>query len=278
MIKLGRVLVWALACLAATCLCAADTIWDYEAVNAYGLGSHPLVDAAPTSGNRVTVEGVALAGMNDLWNAESPTSGQYVMFVQDDASARGGMEIWSGCFWFDDWRPAQYVSFSAGDKVRINGLLGNHAGKVFINDRHTDDPSVIFSVEVIGHPGMPDPELIPAVANCNYFDQTRADGGERYQTRWTMLHGVQITGGAWTNNGTLTIADATGSVAMYLPPAANVAANPQPAGKLNLVGIFDQEDAGSGTPVAYRQNYRLIVKSYDDIAAALDACRDVRDA
>jgi len=34
-----------------------------------------------------------------------------------------------------------------------------------------------------------------------------------------MLHGVQITGGTWANNGTLTIADASGSVAMFLPPA-----------------------------------------------------------
>lgn len=275
--KFERVLVWVGACLAVASLCAADTIWDYQAVDAYGLGSHPLVDAAPTPANRVTIEGVALAGMNDLWDANSPTSGQYVMFVQDDINPRGGIEIWSGCWWFDNWRPAQYVPFAAGDKVRINGLLGNHAGKVFINDRHTDDPNVIFTVEVIGHPGMPDPELIPSVANCNYFDQTRADGGERYQTRWTMLHGVEIIGGVWANKSTLTIADETGSVAMYLPPMANVAANPQPTGKLNLVGIFDQEDSGSGNPIVYHGNYRIIIKSYNDIAAALDACRQVRD-
>jgi hypothetical protein len=257
-------------------VCGADTIWDYEAVNADGTGSHPLVDAAPGPGNRVTIEGVALAGVNDLWVADDPYSGQYTICVQDDTNPRGGMQVWAGCWWYDQWRPAQYVDFVAGDRVRVNGLLGNHAGKVFINDRHTDDPNVIFTVEVIGHPGMPDPELIGSVANCNYFDQTRADGGERYQTRWTMLHGVQITGGTWANDGTLTIADATGSVALYLPPAANVASHPQPTGKLNLVGIFDQEDAGEGTPVVYHQNYRIMVKSYDDIAAALDACREVR--
>jgi hypothetical protein len=275
-IRCRGILVWAMLCLVMACLCAADTIWDYEAVNGGGLGSHPLVDAAPAVGNRVTIEGVALAAMNDLWNADNPISGQYALFVQDDKNTRGGMEIWAGCYWYDDWRPAQYASFSAGDRVRINGLLGNHSGKVFINDRHTDDPNVIFSVEVIDHPGMPDPELIPAVANCNYFDQTRADGGERYQTRWTMLHGVQITGGTWANNSTLTIADSSGSVALYLPPAANVAMNPQPTGKLSLVGIFDQEDAGSGTPTVYHGNYRLIIKNYNDIATALDVCREVR--
>jgi hypothetical protein len=46
---------------------------------------------------------------------------------------------------------------------------------------------------------------------------------------------------------------------------------------MSIVGIFDQEDPGSGVPVQYHGNYRMIVKNSSDIALALDACREVRN-
>jgi hypothetical protein len=262
---------------------SADTIWDYEAVLADGNGSHPLVNAPAYDGdenlieaNKVTIEGVALAGMDELWNSAS----QYIIMMQDETYDRGGMEIWAGNFgWYQPpvtWRPAQYVSFSEGDRVRVTGFLGDHAGKVFINDRHCNDLDVCFTVEVIGHPGLPDPELIPSISNCNYFDQTRNDGGERYQTRFTMLHGVEITAGTWANGSTLTIEDSTGSTALYLVPMGTFSGS-APTGKISVVGIYDQEDAGSGTPVVYHNNYRMMLKSSDDVAEAVDACREVRN-
>jgi hypothetical protein len=124
---------------------------------------------------------------------------------------------------------------------------------------------------------MPDPELIPSISNCNYFDQTRNDGGERYQTRWTMLHGIQITEGVWGNNKTLTISDVTGSTSLFLPAMGDFNGSAQPTGKISIVGIFDQEDTGAGNPVQYHGNYRMIVKKYSDIAISLNACREVRN-
>lgn len=273
-----------LVCLAVLSACSADAIWDYQAVKADGNGSHPLVNAPAydssenvIQANKVTIEGVALAGMNELWNSAS----QYTIFVQDDTHDRGGIQVWAGNFgWYQPpvtWRPAQYVSFVAGDRVRVTGFLGDHSGKVFINDRHCNDLDVCFTVQVIGHPGLPNPELIPSIANCNYFDQARNDGGERYQTRLTMLHGVQITSGTWANNSTLTISDATGSTSLFLPPMGNFTGTAQPTGKISIVGIYDQEDPGSGHPVQYHGNYRMILKNTEDIAVALDACRETRE-
>lgn len=271
-----QALLAVLICLSATSFVAAETIWDYEAVDANGIGSHPLVSASnydgsgnPIQSNKVTIQGIALAGMNDLWSAGA--YGQYVLLVQDDTNDRGGMEIWAGSYWWPTgWRPTQYAAFSAGDRVQVTGFLQDHNGKVFINDNHGTDLNYIPVVTVLGHPGLPDPELIPTVANCNYFDQTRNDGGERYQTRFAMLHGVEITSGIWGSNKALTISDATGTGTLYIPPMVSVTGS-APTGKISVVGIYDQEQT-SPTNLGYR----MILRNTSDVAISLDACREVR--
>jgi len=179
--------------------------------------------------------------------------------------------VWAGVWWYDVWRPAEYIDFAAGDRVRVTGFLGNHNGKVFINDRHSDDPLIRFTVEIIGHPGLPDPQLIPSVANCNHFLQDRADGGERYQTRWTMIHGVEVTSGSWANDSDVVIADDTGSVGLKLSQMGDFDGNTPPADRISFVGIFDQEDLQS----PFHDTYRIWVKKQEDTAAALDSCREV---
>ena len=59
--------------------------------------------------------------------------------------------------------------------------------------------------------------------------------------------------------------------------SGNFGVNPQPQGRLNVVGIFDQED-DQVSP--YTGGYRVWVKKAADISAALDACREAgaRDA
>ncbi|BCW99406.1 MAG: hypothetical protein KatS3mg024_2233 [Armatimonadota bacterium] len=248
---------------------AADSIWDYQAVNADGTGSHPLVGADPLPENRVTVEGVALAGVAEILNPAD----MYTIFIQDDTARKGGIQVWSGRFYQGpQWRPAEYVDFQAGDRVRVTGLLANHNGKVFINDRHSGSPETRFSVTVLGHVGLPDPELIPSISNCNFFDPTRRDGGERYQTRLVMLHGVQVGEGPWANNNLLTISDSTGSVGLLLSRMGDFTGNPKPQGPVSVVGIMDQEDA---TP-PFHDAYRVWVKKQADVAVALGSCREVQ--
>lgn len=257
--------------------CAADTMWDYQQVNSVGYGAHPIVWADETDpASRVTIEGIALAGYNEILDPNM----QYTVFLQDDTSDRGGMQGWTGKFFYGEtlWnqlRTTDYIDFHAGQRLRLTGLLADMGrGKVVMNNRgHNATPNLIWHVEIIGNPGLPDPELIPTVSNCNYFDQTRTDGGERYQTRYTMLHGVQISSGTWGNNKLMTISDPTGSVGMLLSAMGDFNSVSQPAGKLNIVGIFDQED-DQVSP--YTDGYRIWVKRMSDIAVALDGCREVK--
>ncbi|MEN6519678.1 MAG: hypothetical protein ABFD46_00795 [Armatimonadota bacterium] len=257
-------------------ICMADSLWDYEAVDSTGFGTHPAISYPETDpASKIVVEGVALAGSNEILDPAL----QYTVFIQDDTSDRGGIQAWSGKFLYGDtmWaqlRTTDYIDFAAGDRLRITGLLADMGrGKVVINNRgHGGAPYLIWHVDVIGHAGLPDPELIPTVANCNYFDSMRADGGERYQTRYTMLHGVQISGGAWGSGNLLTINDGTGSVGMYLSAQGDFSSHSQPNGKLNVVGIFDQEDDNVSP---YTDGYRIWVKRFSDIAIALSGCREV---
>ncbi len=264
-------LVALLCCFLAAGSCNAYTVWDYQALNADGTGSNPLVGADPIEANRITIEGIALAGVDELW---SPAQ-MYTAFVQDDTASRSGMQAWAGSWWYgSSWRPtADYPDFQAGDRVRITGLLDDHNGKVFINDRHSSAPDTRWTLTVLGHPGLPDPELLPGISNCNYFDQTRTDGGERYQTRFVMLHGVEVTDGTWAGGGQVTISDGSGSVDMRLSGMGNFTGTAQPVGKINVAGIMDQED----TAAPFVDSYRVILKKYEDIALALNACREARD-
>lgn len=260
-----------LCCVVAAGTCGAYTVWDYEAVNADGTGSNPLVGADPIEASRITIEGIALAGFDELWNPAQ----MYTAFVQDDTAPRGGMQAWAGKSWYGtSWRPlADYPDFQAGDRVRVTGLIDDHNGKVFINDRHSAAPDTRWTLTVLGHPGLPDPELLPSVSNCNYFDHNRADGGERYQTRLVMLHGVEVTAGNWAGGSQVAVADGSGSVDMRLAVMGNFTGSAQPVESLNVVGIMDQED----TVAPFVDSYRVILKKYEDIALALDACRQARD-
>lgn len=275
-IRIRRILLGAAVFAACALPCLADTMWDYEAVDSIGYGIHPKVWADETDpDSRITIEGVALAGHDEILNPNF----QYTVFLQDDMSDRGGMQAWTGKFFYGDemWallRTTDYIDYQAGDRLRISGLIADMGrGKVVINNRgHSGDPNLVWHVDIIGHTGLPDPELIPSVSHCNYFDETRAGGGERYQTRYTMLHGVEISSGVWGSNKLLTLSDATGSVGMLLSAMGDFDSFPQPAGKLNVVGIFDQED-DQVSP--YTDGYRIWVKRMSDVAAALDACREV---
>lgn len=251
-----------------------DNMWDLEAVNEIGFGIHPKVNADYNNpGNKVIVEGVVIGDSQEILDPNNA----YTIFIQDENSDRGGIQAWAGSWFYGPsmWamlRSTDYINCQAGDRVRITGFLADAGrGKAVINHRHSNDPALVFTVEVIGHSGIPDPMLIPSVSDCNYFDQTRAGGGERYQTRFVMLHGVDIVSGAWANNSLTTIADSTGSVGMLLSAMGDFNSNPQPSGKLNVVGIFDQEDTIS----PYTECYRVWVKRSSDIASAVDACREV---
>lgn len=268
-----------IAIVALSAACCAETMWNLQEVNEIGYGIHPKVWADETDpDNRVTVEGVALAGFNEILNPNM----MYTVFLQDDTSDRGGIQAWTGKFFYGDemWallRTTDYIDYQAGDRLRITGFIADMGrGKVVINNRgHSGSPLLVWHVEILGHSGLPDPELVPSVSRCNYFDHTRAGGGERYQTRYVMLHGVEVTSGQWGANNLMTVSDDTGSVGMLLSAMGDFNSNPQPGGRLNVVGVMDQED---DQVAPYADGYRVWVKRTSDIALALDACRQAGSA
>jgi len=256
----------------------ADTIWDYEAVDADGYGTHPLVGANPYDGNgdptqnKVTIEGLVIAGTGDFVDRNIPGYGaypfaMYSIWVQDDNAAKGGIQCWAGAgYWWDTepvWRT--WPDIEAGSRVEVTGWLADYNGKVFINDRH--DCELMWTATVLGNPGMPQAEVIGSIADANYFDQTRVVGGERWQTRWVKFEDVRIVGGAenWGANGEVIISDTDGddNLVMKLSVMGDFDSYSAPTCTFDIVGVFDQED-DDGDPY-YHDGYRLWVKNFGDI-------------
>lgn len=262
----------ALAVVAACSLSAAAVgqvykMGDLQEVDNQGLGIHPLVDAAPVAENRVTVEGIALNTTGEILDPNE----MYTIFLQDGT---GGLQVWAGSWWYGDlWRPAEYINVEAGDRVRVEGFLANHNGKVFINDRHSSAPEIRFFVTIVEKgAGMPEPKRIPSISACNYFDASRAGGGERYQTQWCRLNNVEIASGVWGNGQELTISDGTGELTMLLSGQGDFDSYSAPTGKFDVIGIFDQED----TELPYHESYRIWVKSYRYIIPMVEIRKVVR--
>jgi hypothetical protein len=242
-------------------------MWDLQEVDNEGLGIRPLVDGAPVAENRVTVEGIALNTTGEILDPNE----QYTIFLQDET---GGLQVWAGSWWYGDlWRPPEYINVEAGDRVRVEGFLANHNGKVFINDRHSSALEIRFIVTIVEKgAGMPEPKRIPSVSACNYFDASRAGGGEKYQTQWCRLNNVEITSGTWGNGQQLTISDGTGELTMLLSAQGDFDRYSAPTGKFDVIGIFDQED----TELPYHENYRIWVKSYRYIIPMVEIQKVVR--
>ncbi len=261
-------LVFCVALVSGAAYATLYNMWDLEAVDEEGLGTHPLVGADfQNSENRVTVEGIALNTTGEL--LDPMEDGMYSIFLQDQT---GGLQVWAGKWWYGDlWVPEEYVPVAAGDRVRVEGFIADHNGKVFINDRHSASPDIRFTVTIVEKgAGMPEPKLIPSIAACNYFDRTRAGGAEKYQTQWCRLNDVEIVSGEWGNyladaegnvvKGDLVITDGTGELVMHLSRQGDFDGYPAPIGKFDVIGIFDQEDPADDDNPPFHDHYRIWVK------------------
>jgi len=237
-----------------------DVIWDLEAVNADGVATHPKVGAAQTEENLCLIEGISLASYAELDNPDGGGFEWYSLWVQAQEE-KGGIQIWAGP-WNKDLFWSTYPAVQAGDRVRITGWAADYNGKIFINDRHGP---MMWSVEVLSTGDMPEAEVIPSVAHCSYFDQTRECGGERWQTRWTKLKGVEMVSGTWAAGEEIDISDGTGIVLMKLAEPGDFDDFTPPIGKFDVVGVFDQEDNAS----PYHDFYRIWVKKFIDLRPQL---------
>jgi len=241
---------------------ALDSIGDLEAVDADGVGTHPDLDTL----DMVTFQGVVLNAPGDMLN----TATQWQMYVQA-LDGSGGIALYANawyCSAYNVW-PRYSTDWLPGDIVEVTGLIDFYNGKTNLNERH--DPDNVFTVTLISHGSVPDPILIPSVAACTTFDQTRTTGGELYQGQWTRLEGVWVESGTWANGQTLTITDTSaGELAMLLSSMGDFTQGEAPSGKFNVTAIFDQED----TAAPYTGSYRLWPLAYDQIEVWGDADLD----
>jgi len=243
----------------------ADNIWDLEAVNPDGTGSHPKVGASPTNAsNKVIIQGIALNSPGEILD----TNLMWQVYVQAEPPDQGGIAAWAGIFYNSSW-PRYPEDIMPGDRIRIEGFITDHNGKVNINERHSADPSLQFVVTKLEEDvGMPEPRVISDLSSCNYFDQTRQGGGEHFQNSWVLMENVHIVSGMWGSGNTLLLSDDSGStIPMLLSSEGDFDDKSMPQESFSVIGIFDQEDTDS----PYHEDYRLWVKKYSDIILPLGA-------
>jgi len=255
--------------LAAAPAAALDEIWDIEAVNAQGEGIHPDLQTT----NAVTFQGIVL---NDP-DAMLDTAFQWQIYVQALPTNpapydRGGIALYANAWYMppiNTW-PRYPNDLSPGDIVEVTGLVGFYNGKTNLNERH--NPLDAFTVTKIGSGSLPDPQVIPSIAACNYFDSTdsngdglpdRTTGGEHWQGQWCRLEGVRLVdpSAGWANGTSVAITDASGgTLDMFCGYLGNFDTALPPAGTFNLTAIFDQEDTDGGAD--YHDLYRMWPLTY----------------
>ncbi|HUW82610.1 MAG TPA: dockerin type I domain-containing protein [Phycisphaerae bacterium] len=268
--RMGLWLLIAMQAVAWTQAASAETNWEIQAVDADGLGTHPKVGAdASDPSNRVVVEGIALNAPHELLDPNE----MWQVFVQGEGPDMGGTAAWSGMFFQSVYWPEYPDDIQPGDRVRITGFVADNLGKANVNERHSADPNMNFDVEVLQQGvGMPAPTLISSISDCNYFDQTRAGGGEKYQARWVRMNDVYVESGIWDNHEHVYVSQGEGvNFPLHLSGQGDFDSVPGPVGDFDVVGIFDQE-AGLGAwpppDPPYITDYRIWVKSSAGIITA----------
>jgi hypothetical protein len=258
----------------------ADTNWQVQSVNSSGAGNHPDL----TTNNKVTVEGIILNNPSFMLNAEpnensSGKGGQWQIYIQGDGNDHAGTAVWMGQVYDNIWGgdgtytneqwlseiyilshdPTTGYEFSAGDKVRVTGLLKYYNGKTNINERHSTEEDNDIIIELVEPAvGLPQGQVITLsdvkdVNNNDIFDATRLSGGEYYQGQVVRINNVSFTEENWGPGNTALITDSTGRtlpIKYGLGSGFSRACNL--AEEFDVIGIFDQEGA-----------YRLWVCNYD---------------
>ena len=242
-------------------LLPAQEITSIAEINTVDEEGSPTFPGLQTT-ERYTIEGVALndAGAFNGLRPDGAVDSSFILFVQDDT---GGIQVYSGA-WYGGGL-SNYPEVKQGDRIRVTGMTGHFGGKTNINERHNPDQRFEFSI--LGSGGDPAPRVIEDLASATQFDATRQTGGEYYQGRLVELRHVEIVDGTWENGGTLTVQDARGGqITVELRYAARIADNPMPTGVLNIVGVFNQEDAEP----PFTDNYLVWPRSIDDFSATSD--------
>jgi hypothetical protein len=266
-------------------VCFAETNWNLQAVNEYGLGTYPEIGGP----DKITVEGIILNRPDQMTAID--VNEEWQIFIQGGPGDHAGTAVymrknnfgptytdqqWAAELYRISHDPNNHHWFSPGDKVRVTGLLMFYAGKTNVNEQHSIDPNNDFTIKLIDpNAGLPEPELITLSmvkdSNNNFiFDHTRVHGCELYQGVLVRVNNVNIISGTWQPNSQLVIEDGSGrTFNVKLGFGAGFTRYPMPTGKIDVIGIFDQQAPGEYPDFDLKAGYRLWVMNYDGNGSVL---------
>ena len=268
------------------------THWQFQTVHEDGTSAFD--DYGPT---RVVLEGIILNNPEEwLDPTADPATGPWQMggeweiYVQGEGGDHAGTALWIGQnygngpgyenYTNEEWRaeicrlnrdPNTGYVFNAGDRVRVTGRYLFYKGKLNINENHEIGPEFDFDIELLEPAvGLPQPEVVSISdlkdANDNeIFDPTRLTGCEYYQSRLVRINDISITDPEnWEPESTITITDANGlTFPVRLCIGDGFSRFECPNGRIDVIGILDQEAPGRPPLIDNTKGYRILVVNYD---------------
>ncbi|HLB73780.1 MAG TPA: hypothetical protein VJJ98_07160 [Sedimentisphaerales bacterium] len=270
---------------------------EFQAVNAAGEQTY-------TATQKVILEGILLhdpADVLDPTAADSVTqlynvSGQWQIYFQGEGDDHAGTAVWMGQLYNNlpwvspdgGYSNEEFIAelarlnaaqFSPGDRIRVTGHFLSYKGKANINEQHNKNPDHDFTIELLHRGvGLPRPELVGLdelkdAADAFIFDQTRATGGEHYQSRLIKIEGVHfVDADGWGPNAELAITDGVKTLPLKLGRGNGIYAGSNNLTEpFDVIGIMDQESTN------LKGGYRLYVMDYDGNGLVL-ASREHRAA
>lgn len=261
----------------------AVTHSELQSVNTDGYGTYTATD-------KVTITGIVLNSPEQMLNPAPGAGymgGQWQMYIQGEGSDHAGTAVWFGQYYSrvsssDDYTDLEFLDelfrintdpdtgyvFNPGDRVQVTGWYKFYKGKANVNEQHMKDPFFDFEIELIKPAaGLPQPEVITLDQvkddNDDYiFDPGRSGGCEYYQARLVRLENVEITDPQnWAPGSTITVSDSNGlTFPVLLGIGSGFTMYDCPAGKIDVIGIMDQESSGY---MVCKDGYRLWVTNYD---------------
>ena len=257
---------------------------DMQAVTETGTSAF-----TPQMIGKVSLEGILLNAPEQWLNpTPDPTiapwfmGGQWQIAIQGEGNDHAGTFCWMGQNYGNgpgdyNYTNVQWLSelqrlnhdpntgyvFRPGDRVRVTGYYLFYEGVVNINENHSIDPALDFTLELMKPAvGLPQPESVTLAdlkdaQDQPIFDPNRLVGPEYYQGCLTRIEDVNIINPEnWGQGRTITVADATGrTFPVYLARGAGIAQHTCPAGQIDVIGIMDQAGLTDG--------YHLLVMDYD---------------
>ncbi len=267
---------------------AEVTHWQLQAVDQQGIATY-----SPADSDKVIVKGIVLNNPEEMLDpapSQGGMGGQWQIFIQGEANDHAGTAVWMGQNYSDvsssdDYTHEQLLAefcrinrdpntgyiFTAGDRVKVTGWYKVYRGKTNINEKHESDPFWDFKVELLEPAvGLPAPEVITIDTvkdnNDNWiFDPNRTRGAEYYQARRIRINDVNILNPEnWAPYNTVEIMDSNGlTMPVKLGIGEGFSRYPCPQGRIDVIGIFNQEAPGTPPHGDSTKGYRLWVVNYD---------------